>query len=236
MPVEQDDFVRDRAGSATAPRLDRALRPKPKWRGVVHEVSFFVYLPLLGGLLFRARSAFDRDLVGVFAVGLLSMLGVSAAYHRGHWTPEVRRLLQRVDHVTILLAMAGTYTAFVGLGVRGNWARVVLTIVWVSTLATIGLRLFWIGVPRKVLAVGYFAVWWPAAAVLPALGSHLSGLEFALLLVGGAIYGAGGVTYNKMWPDPKPGVFGFHEIFHVCVVAGALVHFVAIWLVVDAVR
>ena len=122
--------------------------------------------------------------------------------------------------------------ALAGIALTG-WARTaVLCIVWGGALVGIALRQLWLDAPPGVIALPYVVVGWAAVAVLPQLFRALGGAGFTLLLAGGLAYSAGAVVYALKRPDPVPGVFGYHEVFHACTIVGAVLHFVVIaWFV-----
>ena len=140
--------------------------------------------------------------------------------------------MRRADHSTIFIAIAGSYTAVAGIALTG-WARTaVLCIVWGGAIVGITLRQMWLDAPKWVIALPYVVVGWAAVAVLPQLFRALGGTGFALLLAGGLAYSAGAVVYALKRPDPVPGTFGYHEVFHACTIVGAALHFVVIaWFV-----
>jgi len=202
--------------------------PKPRLRGVLHQWAF--YVSLVAGALLVALAPSGRAAVvgGVYAVALAGMFGASALYHRGAWTPSVRPWLRRLDHSMIFVLIAGTSTPVTVLGLQGVLPVVVLAVVWGGALVGVLLKLVWIGAPRRLVASVYVVLGWIGIVLLPETARHL-GLAPALLFVaGGAFYTAGAVIYMLRRPDPRPAVFGFHELFHLLVVAAALAHFVAI--------
>ncbi len=215
--------VRDRPGTEPV---------KPRLRGVFHEVAFFVSL-LSGAVLVIAAPTPGSSLVmAVYAVSVSLLFGVSALFHRHTWGPVGRRRMRRADHSTIFIAIAGSYTAVAGIALSG-WARTtVLCIVWGGAVIGITLRQVWLDAPKWVIALPYVVVGWAAVAVLPQLERALGPAGFLLLLAGGVAYSAGAVVYALKKPDPCPGVFGYHEVFHACTVVGATLHFVVIaWFV-----
>jgi hemolysin III len=202
--------------------------PKPRLRGVLHQWAFYVSLVAGGVLVALAPSGRAAVVGGVYAVALAGMFGASALYHRGAWTPSVRPWLRRLDHSMIFLLIAGTSTPVTVLGLEGVLPVVVLAVVWGGALVGVLLKLVWIGAPRRLVASVYVVLGWIGIVLLPETARHL-GLAPALLFVaGGAFYTAGAVIYMLRRPDPRPAVFGFHELFHLLVVAAALAHFVAI--------
>jgi len=205
---------------------------KPKLRGVLHEIAFFVSLVSGTALVWAAPTASSALVCLIYACSISLLFGVSALFHRHTWGPVGRRRMRRADHSTIFIAIAGSYTAVAGIALTG-WARTtVLVIVWVGAIIGITLRQAWLDAPKWVIALPYVVVGWAAVAVLPQLYRALGPTGFVLLLAGGLAYSAGAVVYAVKKPDPVHGVFGYHEVFHACTIVGAVLHFVVIaWFV-----
>lgn len=206
---------------------------KPRMRGVLHQIAFFVSLAAGASLVASAPTAGSAAVLLVYAVSLSLLFGVSALFHRRTWGPIGRRRMRRADHATIFVAIAGTYTAVAGIALTG-WARVAtLGIVWGGAVAGIAMRQLWLDAPKWAVALPYVVVGWVALAVLPELLHALGATGFTLLLAGGLCYSVGAVVYARKRPDPWPEVFGYHEVFHACTVVGAILHYIAIaWFVV----
>ena len=206
--------------------------PKPVLRGVLHQYAFVAAVAGGATLVALAEGARARTAVGVYAASLSLMFGLSALYHRVPWrSMRVRTWMRRLDHCGIFLLIAGTYTPFALLVFDGRWATVVLVLVWAGAAAGIVLNVAWIDAPRWLGASVYLALGWIGAVALPQLFG--AGVAWAtLLIVGGALYTLGALTYAFQRPDPWPAVFGFHEVFHVLVVAAAVTQFVAVAAVV----
>ncbi len=219
-------------GAVTDGATDDLESIKPTWRGVLHQAAFFVSLVTGAALVWAAPTAGSKAVMLVYALSISALFGVSALFHRRHWSPAARRRMRRADHSTIFIAIAGSYTAVAGIALSG-WSRtVVLCIVWGGALTGIALRQLWLDAPKWVVALPYAVVGWAALAVLPQLFRALGGVGFTLLLIGGVAYTAGAVVYAVKRPDPVPGVFGYHEVFHACTIIGATLHFVVIaWFV-----
>jgi hemolysin III len=200
----------------------------PVWRGLLHQISAFVFAPLFVFVLFLARTAGQRLAVVVYGLGVLLMFAISALYHRGRWSPVARRRLMRLDHSTILLAIAGSYTAIAGLSLGGDTRIVVLTTAWAGAAVGIVIRMLWLDAPRSLTTAVYVAVGWVAALAFPALYHALGTPAFTLVIIGGGCYSLGAVVYARKRPDPAPATFGYHEVFHALVCAGALCHLVAV--------
>lgn len=171
----------------------------------------------------------------VYGLGVLAMFGVSAVYHWSAGRPSrATPVLKRLDHGTILLAIAGTYTAVTALAVEHPRRGQLLLAMWV--LATIGMvvQVLIVSAPRWLGAVGYLVVGWFAVFDLPAYLRGTTTAEFTWVVVGGLLYTAGAIVYALKKPNPSPAVFGYHEVFHAFTVVAAAAHFVSVALLVAA--
>ena len=205
---------------------------KPRLRGVFHQYAFFVSVVLGAALVAAASGASERVSIAVFAAAVATMFGVSALYHRVTWRPRARRWMRRLDHAAIYLLIAGTYTPFGLLALSGAWRWTVLTIVWSGALAAILFKLAWVDAPKWASAVIAVTLGWVGVVALPQLWDRAGTAGIALLAAGGVLYTAGAVVYARRRPDPVPSVFGYHELFHVLVVAAAACQYAAVALFV----
>ena len=161
------------------------------------------------------------------------MFGASALYHRVDWRSPVRRAwARRLDHAAIFLFIAGTYTPFALLAFEGTLPTVTLVTIWAGAALGLAVNLAWIDGPRWVAAVAYLSVGWVGVIAAPQLFTQVDLAAAVLVVVGGGLYTIGAAVYAFRWPDPFPTTFGFHEIFHLLVVAAAVTQFVAVSLVV----
>ena len=204
------------------------LPVKPRLRGVFHQYAFFV--ALAAGIVLVALSDSTRELLAtwVYAAALAAMFGVSALYHRINWrSTRVRTWMRRLDHSTILLLIAGTYTPFALLAFDGRIADVILIVVWAGAAAGLVLNLAWIDAPKWLVALVFLALGWVGVAAVPEL-LDIGVAPAVLVFVGGGLYTLGALAYATRRPNPVPAVFGYHEIFHLLVICAAVAHFVAI--------
>ncbi len=125
----------------------------------------------------------------------------------------------------IFLVIAGTYTAIGGLVLPADLAVSLLWVVWGGALAGALLHLAWVDIPKWLGAIAYVALGWVAVVATPQLLEGLGRLGFGLLVVGGGLYTLGAVVYARRRPDPAPAVFGYHEVFHLLVIAAAGTHY-----------
>jgi hemolysin III len=204
------------------------LPVKPRLRGVFHQYAFFV--ALAAGIVLVSLSDSARELFAtwVYAAALAAMFGVSALYHRINWrSARVRAWMRRLDHSTILLLIAGTYTPFALLAFDGRIADVILIVVWAGAAAGLVLNLAWVDAPTWLTAFVFLALGWVGVVAVPEL-LDIGVAPAVLVFVGGGLYTLGALAYATKRPNPVPAVFGYHEIFHLLVICAAVAHFVAI--------
>ena len=205
---------------------------KPLFRGVAHRAAFIASLTLAPIMVVRAPGIAPRFVTALYCLSIVALFGVSALYHRVDWGPRGRSVMQRLDHATIFVAIAATYTPVAAFALSPWAARLVLSLVWGGALIGTWVRLRFTDAPTPVVALPYLVVGWCLMAVVADAWHHLGVVGFLLLLVGGLAYTAGALVFAFQRPDPWPATFGFHEVFHVLTVAGAALHYVAIAFVV----
>ena len=210
-------------------QLIDALPVKPRLRGVSHQWAFFVALVAGVVLVIVAPSGRATLAATIYAISVAAMFGASALYHRIDWkSGSARRWMRRLDHSMIYVLIAGTYTPFALLVLDGGLARAILITVWSGAALGIALKMLWPDTPKWLTAAVYVALGWVAVAAFPQLAGEIGVLGMTLLAGGGLLYTAGAVVYALRRPDPAPAVFGYHEIFHVLVIAAALLQYVAV--------
>jgi hemolysin III len=222
-------------GVAPLPARTPKPRKRPRLRGVSHELAAFSSLPAAGALFLRAKGTTGTAGAVVYGATLVLLFAVSAAYHRMYWPLSIRRIIGRVDHAAIFLLIAGTYTPF-GLLLGPGLGYHLLALVWVGALAGIVIVVWLTGTPKPVRASLYVLLGWFILPVIPGIRAKLGDEALALLIVGGAFYTVGAAIYALRRPDPFPDVFGFHEVFHLLVIAAAVCHFVAVDAAIGALR
>lgn len=225
----------DSSGALALPLLEesieyRALEHKPSWRGWIHLGTFpfalaagIVLVVLADGTLATVASA-------IFAVNSLLLFGVSAVYHRFHWSERTKAVLRRIDHANIFLLIAGTYTPLALLALPPDQGLLLLWLVWSGTLVGIAMRVFWLRAPRWIYVPIYLGLGWAAIMyIVPLFNANVA--MMVLVLVGGGLYTLGAVVYGTKWPNPSPKNFGFHEIFHSFTVLAFFCHWTAVLLI-----
>ena len=225
------------AGGSAAPPQGPGPGPgapvTPRLRGRLHQLAFAASIPAGVALILQARTTPARLAAAVYATSLAGLYATSAAYHRGRWSPTVRRRLDQADHAMIYILIAGTYTPFALLTFHRPWGVVVLGVVW--TVAAAGIAVvIWRHRIRLVGITLYLTLSWLGVLGLPWLAGPLGAVKLTLLLAGGVLYTVGAVVLHRQRPNPSPAVFGYHEVWHAFTVAAGLCHYTLIWLLVRA--
>lgn len=203
---------------------------KPALRGWLHLLWFEASLVLGTLLLARARGSAQITATAVYAASVSAMFGVSALYHRGNWTTAWCRRLQRLDHAMIFLLIGGTATPAFLLATPGIFGRACLIVVWTLIIVAATTHMAWMSAPELVVGGTFVALGWIAGLALPEVWIHAGATAGVLMLAGGVLYTAGALSYHWRWPNPRPAVFGYHEVFHACVCAAATCQYIAIAL------
>ncbi len=224
--------------SNTAPEnlVDQVVEAvKPRLRGWLHLAMAPVALAAGIVLVTLSPSSAARWSAAVFTLTAVLLFGVSATYHRGHWSPAVTMQLKRFDHSNIFLIIAGSYTPFALLLPRSQ-GRTLLLIVWSGALMGVLFRVFWVGAPRWLYTPVYVLLGWVAVFYLEPLSRYGGAAVITLICVGGGLYTLGAIVYGTKHPNPSPRWFGFHEIFHALTIAAFATHYVAASMVIYARR
>lgn len=210
--------------------VDAVTPIRPRLRGWLHAAM----VPLaLAGVWVLAQSTTTagpkRLSVLVFGACLVGLYTTSSLYHLPRWSPRARYVLSRCDVAMIQLFIAGTFTPIAYHALTGAWRTWSLVVAWGVALLGSGIAVSPIRAPRWVATLGFIAIGWLSVVPLVKMMTALPAEGLGLIAVGGLLYTAGAVVYAKRWPDPLPHWFGFHEIFHLLVVAASTAHFLAIW-------
>jgi hemolysin III len=209
---------------------------RPLMRGWLHLGTAPVALIAGLALLVFTPTQPMRIAVAIFTLSSATMFTISATYHRGSaiWSPRQRRSLQRLDHASIFLIIGGTYTPLALYWLAPAQARVLLTVVWVTSISGLLLRLLWLNAPRWVFGPIYILLGWAAIFYLPTFWVNAGPLIVILMVAGGGLYSAGAVIWALKMPRLSIKYFGFHELFHSVTIAAFFCHYLAIALTVAA--
>lgn len=226
------DWERVSAGAAPAAQPIVEGEAVPRLRGLLHVYALWASLAAGAVLLVLAPAGRARMAAIVYAVGLCALFGASALYHR--WgSPRRRPLLRRLDHSTIFVFIAASFTPIGMLALRPPLGTAVLVGVWAGAAAGVVFSLAWVSAPRWLVAGSCLALGWVMVIALPELFRQVGAAASLLFLAGGGLYSLGAAVYAFERPNPCPRTFGFHEVFHALVIAAAVVHFIAIagWVI-----
>ena len=222
----------------TGERLKEAAREiKPRLRGWLHLATFPLSVVAGTVLIWLSPSTTTRIATTVFAVSSSMLFGVSALFHRGQpWSPRWHAALRRLDHSTIFLLIAGTYTPFALTLLDGDRARVLLSLVWGGAVIGIAFRVLWIGAPRWLYLPVYIGLGWAAVFWLDDFAAATEPAVLSLIVIGGLLYSLGGLVYGIQRPDPLPHWFGYHEVFHSLTIAAFAAHYAGVSMIVYSLR
>lgn len=164
----------------------------------------------------------------IYGVSLIFMFSASATYHMVSVKDKALEIFRKIDHAAIYVLIAGTYTPFCINAFEGFWKWGMLSIIWSLALIGIVVKIFYIRAPRWLNAGIYIVMGWLSVLSAGEMLAALPAWVFIWLITGGVIYTLGAVVYMTKIFNFKPGVFGFHEVWHIFVLLAAAAHFVAV--------
>lgn len=207
------------------------IAERPRLRGVLHVWAFFLFLAVGVWLVVSQRAAVWWP-AAIFASSVVGLFGSSALLHRVDWSSTWYPRMRRLDHAMIFGLIIGTYTPVFVVGLVGRGVDAVFGAVCAAGGVGVLLTLFWPEAPKWVRSFVYIAVGWIGVAVVPDLLDTIGWSGLLMLLGGGVVYSLGAVVYALKRPNPVPGIFGYHEIFHALVILAVAMHYavVAFWV------
>ena len=168
----------------------------------------------------------------VYGLSLIALFSASATYHLAKVKPAALQILRKFDHSAIFLLIAGTYTPFCVNAFTGFFRWGLLSIVWAIAIMGIVVKIFYVKSPRWLHTGIYVIMGWLCVVAAPQMPAVLPVNALVWLFVGGVIYTLGAVVYATKILDFVPGKFGFHEVWHVFVLLGAMAHYIAVMSVI----
>ncbi|MDQ3354113.1 MAG: hemolysin III family protein [Actinomycetota bacterium] len=202
---------------------------RPRLRGRLHQVAFFLSIPAGIVIVAVAQGPTARIGAAVYALSLTALFATSAAYHRSAQSIRARLWMRRLDHAMIFVLIAGSYTPVCLVALDGVWRVASLSVVWAGALVGVALKLFRLEAMRLGNSL-YIVLGWSVLVLVPQLRGRP--LVLGLLGAGGLIYTVGAVVLTRRSPDPLPAVFGYHEVWHCLVVVACACHYAMILLLV----
>jgi hemolysin III len=215
---------------------DMVVEIKPRLRGWLHAAT--APLALAAGIVLIALSPTVPTRIGstVFAVSAIILFTASATMHRGKWSPRTNAILTRLDHSSIFLLIAGSYTPFALLLLAGQPRIMLLCLTWGGAAAGITFRALWATAPRYVYTPIYMALGWACIFFADDFIRNGSVAVVSLIVAGGLLYTLGAVVYGLRRPNPVPAWFGFHEVFHALTIAAFTAHYIGVSIATYALR
>ena len=214
--------------------LDRG--PRPRTRGLFHQIAAFLSAisgSVLSTYAWMTLVWWQALGVTVYGICMFGLFAVSAAYHRGQWRSlGTVAWWRRADHSTIAVFIAATYTPLCMIALEPDSATWMLSLAWVGAMFSVVLNMVWINHPRWLSVVVYLALGWLIIPLMPELWAGAGHTVVWLLLIGGIVYSLGALVYGFKWPGRNALWMGYHEHFHVATVVAAIIHLVAVWMVV----
>nr|WP_243108412.1 hemolysin III family protein [Maliibacterium massiliense] len=201
------------------------LRP---WSAATHFIGLLLGVAALTMLVLLASQQGDPWKIVSFALygaSLMLLYGASTLYHVLPLSPRGRQVLRKVDHLMIFVLIAGTYTPICLVNMRGPWGWALFGVIWGLALLGMATKLCWFDCPRWISSTFYIAMGWMVLIAFYPLLTHMAIGGVLYLVLGGLLFTAGGVMYALKWPGRDNKYFGFHEWFHLLVMAGSFCHF-----------
>jgi hemolysin III len=206
----------------------RSMKVKPRLRGIPDVIALVGFVPAAVALMVSAKPGLATLAAVIYGSALVALFAVSGTYHTPHWPLRIRLFWRRLDHSMIYALLVGCYTPVCLLVLPETSGRALLGAV--AILAVLGfLKSFlWHNSPRALNAGIYVIL---GHLIVPFLGEVYAGMPEGVYMLGlgGVLYATGALIYVKRWPNPIPHLFGYHEVFHVFVVAAAASHYTAFW-------
>lgn len=201
------------------------------FNGFSHLFGAIISVGLLIVLLIKAaENSFNEKIAFVvYGLSLIGMFTSSAVYHLVKTTEEKAKMLKKIDHIMIFFLIAGTYTPIAAIGLPDQKSTLILSIVWGIAALGVLKKIYWIHAPRWISTLTYLGMGWIAVFIFPPLWDAFPHGFIYWISIGGLFYTVGAIIYGMKKPNPFPGVFGFHEIWHIMVMGGAFSHYWAIY-------
>jgi hemolysin III len=209
-------------------RVDVHGQAKPLLRGRIHAAALLAAIPAGIILVARASGAPARTAAVVYGLSLIALFGASSAYHRLGKTERTTAWLRRLDHSTIFILIAGSYTPVCLVALSGWTGAILLVVLWTAAIIGVVLKLFRFDTSHRVGFTLYLTMGWAAVIAMPSLVSVVPVQTLLFLVAGGVVYTLGAIGLATRFPNPFPRVFGYHEVWHVLVVVAAAFHYAAI--------
>lgn len=193
---------------------------------------FFVSIGACIPLIIKSSNINELISTIVYSIGIFMMFGFSALYHRVNWRPKVLKIMRKLDHSSIFVMIAGSFTPICLLVLPEKIGMQLLLIIWFVAGIGILQSILFTNMPRLIRAGIYLIAGYVAIPYISVMASVMGVANFGLTVAGGTIYSVGAIGYGLKFPDFSPKYFGYHEFFHVLVSVAAILHFIVIYSIV----
>lgn len=210
----------------------KIILEKPLFRGHFHQAMFFVSLGACILLLLRTNGQIELLVTMIYCIGLLSMFGISALYHRFNWSEKKRSFMKSLDHAAIYLMIAGTFTPITFLALSEDSGMVLFRNIWIVAGIGIIQSIFLVNIPKILSSLIYLFAGYMVIPYIGELIENMSSYQIFLLVGGGVIYSIGALSYGFKRPVLNPKFFGYHEVFHLLVSIAAIFHFALVYTII----
>jgi hemolysin III len=187
---------------------------------------------VLGTFVLVATTRQQGDLLGVslvYGISIVFLFSASTIYHAKKRSEDENSLWRKFDHLAIFFMIAGTYTPLCYIYLEGGWKWAIIIAQWSLVMIGAFFKFFWLKAPRFISAIIYLVMGWMAVIVAGKLLPIMTMKEIILLFSGGILFTIGAVVYITKFPDPLPGIIGFHGIFHIFVILGGAAHYLMVY-------
>lgn len=208
--------------------MDNQKALKPFLRGRFHEGAAFASAGASIILFEKCYDLVSALSIVIYSTTLVGLFTISGLYHRIQWNESKRAIMRRLDHAAIFALIAGTMTPFFLLALEAPRNTQAICLIWAVAGAGIIQSVFWTKAPKWLAAIFYVITGWLVMPYFSEITQLIGSTDAILIVTGGVIYTVGAVIYATKKPNPWPKVFGYHEIFHICVIIGAVLHFIVI--------
>lgn len=194
--------------------------------GIIFSIMVIILLPSAANT--EGSPLFTTTYL-IFGTAMFMLFTASTLYH---WLPadgKKLELLRKIDHIMIFVFIAASYTPVCMITLKGAWGYSILAVVWLAAAGGFFMKIFWLNAPRKLYTGIYLLMGWVVIAGIYPLINALSAAGMMWLAAEGVLYTTGAFIYAFRKPDPLPGILGFHEIFHLFILAGAFCQFMVIY-------
>jgi hemolysin III len=199
----------------------------PKLRGWFHLGATPIVIIASLVLFILSRESF-KFAVALYSITAIMLFSVSAIYHRVPWVAAKKKMWRRWDHANINLLIAGSYTPFAVALLESRDRNILLSVVWIGALFGVALRVFWVTAPRWLYVANYLILGWVAVIYTPQLYEKGGLMVLLPILIGGLLYSVGAIFYALKLPGRNAKYFGFHELFHIFVLAAWISQYLAV--------